>query len=138
MLRSERILKVVSEAPESVKNTLSANELLSLDLIRNAAKTPPKAICGVYFLFRGLTLTYIGKSVNAVPRLLNHVRERDFDSYSIIECSEGQLADLETAYILLFKPIENRGIVAEGHTEGMRFWSRTAAEWRAVYKALKP
>mgnify|MGYP001571625471 CR=1 FL=1 len=133
MDRATRTAKVVFQAPESA---LPADRLLDLNTIRNASRKPPEAICGVYFLWKGSDLIYVGKSVNLVCRLLNHSRQRDFDSYSVVECQEGELADLETAYILLLKPPQN-GAQNE-YPEAMRLFTyKSPEEWRAHYLAQK-
>ena len=89
--------------------------LLTLDQIRAASKSPPKRRwCGVYFLFCGEELIYVGQSVDVLSRLTNH-RNKGFDRYSVILCEPEELTDLEAAYILLFKPRLNGGGHGDRH-----------------------
>ena len=62
-------------------------------------------ICGVYFLFQGPTLQYIGQSVNIIARCGDHVRDgKEFDSFTFVRCRRDQLDVLERSCIRLFKP----------------------------------
>ena len=86
---------------------LPTNELLNLDAIRTTRKGVPSAISGIYFLFSGDRLVYIGQSVDVERRVINHAEALTFDSYGLIECPPEHLDELEAAYILRFKPPEN-------------------------------
>ena len=56
---------------------IQIKELISL-------KTDYDALCGVYFLFSGDELVYIGSSANCLVRFREHKRDgKDFDSYSL-------------------------------------------------------
>ena len=134
MDRSDRVAKIVSEAPESA---LPTDRLLDIDTIRNASRKPPERLCGVYFLWMGDSLIYVGQSVDVLSRLLSHGLRGQFDSFTMIECPKEELADLETAYILLFKPPLNCGVVSTGYAPGLKLFRRTAAEYQAFYKSQR-
>lgn len=62
-------------------------------------------ICGVYFLFQGETLQYIGQSVNILARCGDHFRQgKPFDSFTFVRCKPEQLDVLERSCIRMFKP----------------------------------
>lgn len=69
----------------------------------------PKAICGVYFLFVGDKLVYVGQSLDIHGRIADHRRRRrDFDAYSFVEFTDKEkLGDLERVYIHKFRPEGN-------------------------------
>ncbi len=116
---------------------LPADELVGLEALGLASRSLPRAVCGVYFLWRSKALIYVGKSTNVVCRLLGH-HKGGFDSYTVIECPEDELTDLETAYILLFKPPLN-GKPNEYPTAMKElFPPKNQAEWRAHYRGKPP
>lgn len=64
--------------------------------------------CGVYFLIRASSITYVGKTTSLLQRLHKHHRSgRKFDSFSFIACSPEHLDELESIYIALLLPQEN-------------------------------
>jgi excinuclease UvrABC nuclease subunit len=74
----------------------------------HAKRTPFKKLNGIYFLFNGDELVYVGLSVNIIARV--HVHDKvDWDSYSFVEVDiwGEDLEVLETAYIKKFKPRYN-------------------------------
>lgn len=80
---------------------------------------------GIYFLWRGAELLYIGKSQHVLERMNRQVRDRDydrlqqnrrgvpFDRYTCLAVVEEgiklkfQLQDLERAYIATYEPSYN-------------------------------
>ena len=79
--------------------------MIEIDEIRGTKKEIPKNVSGIYFLFSGDELVYVGKSLNAIARVHSHKKEniKRFDSYSVIECEEKELEKLEAEYIKKFK-----------------------------------
>lgn len=66
-------------------------------------------VSGIYFLFRGVSLTYIGQSDNILARIGQHrTSGKMFDSFSIFRCGKDWLLPLEAAFIRKFSPPENR------------------------------
>ena len=66
-------------------------------------------LSGVYFLFSGNELVYIGQSSNISSRVAMHAGTSPFhfDSYSYIECSPGRCDEIEALYTLIFRPRQN-------------------------------
>ena len=65
-------------------------------------------IIGVYFLFDCGKLVYVGQSTNVLKRIGDHIKSvKVFDSHAVIECLEETLLDLESAYIMEYKPYYN-------------------------------
>lgn len=63
-------------------------------------------VCGVYLLFKNDEVVYVGQSRNVYLRVVKHRDRRvgDFDSYTVIPCSESEMRMVEAYYIDLFKP----------------------------------
>lgn len=60
---------------------------------------------GVYFLFDGKRVAYIGATSNWPTRIAAH--KFNFDSARLLECRKKDLAKLEKRLIAIFKPINN-------------------------------
>ena len=81
---------------------LPIEELVSL-------KTDYDTLCGVYFLFSGSTLAYIGSSANCLVRFREHKRDgKEFDSYFILETTKAKMLALEAQYIARYNPPLNK------------------------------
>lgn len=65
-----------------------------------------KAVCGVYLLYHGSLVVYVGKSSDVHRRILQHT-DKEFDSYRVIRCDESILDDLEACLIEWFDPEYN-------------------------------
>lgn len=65
--------------------------------------------CGIYFLFDGDELVYIGQSVGIEGRVETHGWEgrKKFDYYAYVDCPKEKLSYMETIYILHYKPKYN-------------------------------
>lgn len=63
--------------------------------------------CGVYYLWDGTQVLYIGCSKNIEGRISAHRRRFDFAGYFIDKCEEGQLLDKEAQAIREFRPKYN-------------------------------
>ena len=89
---------------------------------------------GLYFLYLGDELRYIGKSVQLGQRLSKHAYQRhmDFDSFSVLEIDVPDAAHflehVEHAYIHALTPPENMSYLARGfkNEEKMRQMIREA------------
>ena len=62
----------------------------------------------VYFLFVGDDLVYIGKSLNLLHRVASHFGQKEFDHFSFITCTAGEIDELERRAIVKFRPPLNR------------------------------
>lgn len=97
---------------KKLKSTISAMkpkfaELKSMfDIMMSRVSYKP--IIGIYFLFNDDECIYIGQSVNVMARIGSHVKMKNFNSYAYIEYPEEKLNEMETLYILTYKPILNR------------------------------
>lgn len=71
--------------------------------------TEHRAVRGVYFLFQGDELTYVGKSVNVHGRIRAHrTNGRTFDRFCIMPVTDGWELDwLEAAIIRALQPRQN-------------------------------
>ena len=69
-------------------------------------------IRGVYELFLGGDLVYVGQSKNVQNRIMTHIREGNlmFDSFNMTKCEVGDLNDIEARYIVERKPLKNKVI----------------------------
>lgn len=68
---------------------------------------------GVYFLFSGTDVVYIGSSRNVLQRVGQHL-DKDFDSVQWIETALEQMRLTEGRWILAFKPKYNGYVDARG------------------------
>jgi hypothetical protein len=65
--------------------------------------------CGVYFLFDGDEIVYVGQSTDVHSRVASHrLSWKQFDSYTYIPCRIDQLTELEGYYIKILQPQLNR------------------------------
>lgn len=63
----------------------------------------------IYFLIKGYRIVYVGQSVSTgLDRIKEHISFKSFNAYSIQNCNERELDDLETYYILQFRPRYNK------------------------------
>ena len=63
-----------------------------------------RPLCGVYFLFKSDECVYIGQSVNIMSRIATHAEQKEFCSYAYLEFPRDKLNEMETLYILTYKP----------------------------------
>lgn len=77
------------------------------DLDRHYSDT--SRICGIYFLFKGNDIIYIGQSVDVFSRIGQHRRAHvDFEYFSFVWCDKMDLNSTELNYILYYNPILNK------------------------------
>lgn len=81
-----------------------------------ADEVPLVALCpepvsgrsGVYMLFKGNALIYIGQSINVDVRISQHRSDgKDFDGMQYVPCSKERLRALEARYIRAYNPALN-------------------------------
>ena len=77
-----------------------ANEIIEI-------KENQKRNIGVYFLYEGERVIYIGKSVNYLIRPFEHKREFKFDKVFVFPVPIEFLDFVESAFVGLFRPIKN-------------------------------
>jgi hypothetical protein len=89
--------------PEAPVEPLSMADILRLPQWSQARNDP-----GLYFLFRGGELVYVGRSVHVRERLAQHLRSsKDWDGARVRHCSPRRLEDAELAHIRKFRPSLN-------------------------------
>ncbi len=86
---------------------------LYLSLAEVRALPREQSVCGVYFLFGGESVVYVGQSVDVHRRVADHSERRaacygHFDGYAIVRCDREQLDVLEAYYIKTLKPPLNK------------------------------
>ena len=68
----------------------------------------PARLMGIYFLYNGDELIYIGQSRSILSRIGQHVKGgKSFDSYTFVECDEEDLDSMEAGYIKHYHPSMN-------------------------------
>lgn len=83
-------------------------QLVALDTLLTMNRFSQTA--GVYFLFRGDEIIYVGQSLNVHKRVERHRAALAFDSYTFIPCWENELEIVEAAYIdWLLPPLNKHG-----------------------------
>jgi hypothetical protein len=84
--------------------------IVSKEIIADMSE-PFSRICCVYFLMNFREITYVGQTVDLFGRLSAHSnKSAEFTHYAYIQCEPRQLDNLETFYILKFKPRYNKKI----------------------------
>lgn len=80
---------------------------------------------GIYFLFRGNDIVYVGKSLWAKERVFVHQRDKDkyFDSFTILPFLIEQLEDKELEYIFKFQPIYNKSLPPNQNIKPKHGWA---------------
>lgn len=63
---------------------------------------------GVYLLFKGDELVYVGKSINLFSRISTHTQSKRFDSFWFINCPKETMDESERKLIDLLQPPENK------------------------------
>jgi len=89
------------------------------ELIAQKQKVNP--ISGVYFLFLGNQLQYIGQSKDVPNRLAQHQRTPicEFDSHFVLATDPDQLRLVEWRYIDALSPPYNTGLNTSRHKESL-------------------
>ena len=85
--------------------------------------------CCVYFLHKSGIIVYVGQSKSGLSRIQHHRDrkgyEKDFDSFSYIECSIDNLDEIEFHYINVLRPKYNARV---GRFDSKRSYYPTADE----------
>ena len=92
---------------DSANRILSRSQILALPSF-----SVPASRSGVYFLIKEDSIVYVGMSrANILSRVSSHFEnfpEGAFDRYVSIEVDKSLIVDIESAYILAFRPKFNR------------------------------
>jgi hypothetical protein len=75
----------------------------------NLFRVSMRQMMGIYFLWSGYSVVYVGQSKNVYSRVNTHILEgkKRFDYACAINCKQGDLDKMESAFIGLLKPIYN-------------------------------
>lgn len=86
------------------------DQLLFDYLLANARVIELQTISGVYFLFRGDEIVYIGQSYDVYSRVIDHKSDpsKHFDKWAYIEVDETERLEIERRYIEMFQPQYNQ------------------------------
>ena len=79
----------------------------SSQLLANRCEKP-QLHSGVYFLFKGDEIVYIGKSINIIGRVMSHTKDKDFDTWCYIPIDELEQGPIEEMAIQRYKPKYNK------------------------------
>lgn len=101
---------------EDEANAWASEQQRRIDVLRHniadtdRSKPTPYKVAGVYVLYRGDEVRYVGRSVSIYRRLNDHDRRvMDWDGFLIWPCSESaKAADLEHELIRKYNPPLNR------------------------------
>ncbi len=106
--------RIVLHSLDNIKRT-------SFVIIRKELRSVLRKYSGIYALYKGSKLVYVGKADNLYGRLQDHVRSKrkDWDTARLFTVNEkGYLRDLETVVNRIARPKYSiqRGRVKEEHT----------------------
>jgi len=76
-------------------------------LLESASLIEIKIYSGVYLLYKGDDIVYVGKSWNISTRFFDHKKRKDFDSVKYIPCEADQMDLLEMVLIETLLPLYN-------------------------------
>lgn len=107
--QSNQLIKPVDQRVADINWSTDPTFDLSNLLKQRVRVELPPIDCGVYLLFSGDEIVYVGQTINrVVVRLFQHVSDKSFDSFTIIPCSIDKLDFFETFLIYKFKPKYNK------------------------------
>ena len=117
---SNRLKNVIEFCDDMFYGSVSIGVLPSLKSIMSQ-RFRPFAVSGVYFLFSGNDLIYIGQSTNVMRRISDHAgngpashlakKGVEFDSYAYISVPEQDLDAVERRMINEHKPLYNERLI---------------------------
>lgn len=107
--QTERTLKGGALHRRELEKKIGAGgpKLCAQEILNNRVKVANHS--GVYILFSGDMVTYVGQSKNVIKRITSHAdKGRRFDSYHVIPCLPCDLDEIERHYIDMLAPPENK------------------------------
>lgn len=104
-------LRSVETGDKSAENVMGIEVCFTLATIDEIRVSYDFDVPGIYFLFKGGELVYVGKTINFMQRLTDHIRvgRIEYDTYNLIACPLADLDALEALYVRHYKPRLNRG-----------------------------
>lgn len=93
----------------------AARLTLQADLFKQAVPLNWDTVSGVYFLFDGDEIVYVGQSKNVHARIATHMSEglKVFTHWAFIQLPDGERLEAERYLIELFKPKYHRVLLAD-------------------------
>ena len=67
---------------------------------------------GVFLLYDGDTVVYIGKSLDVQSTVVGHYKSKTFDSWNFIKCPDERQEELLEDLVLAYRPIHNKFLVS--------------------------
>lgn len=112
---------------------------ISRETLTETRKSVSELTCGIYFLFDGEDIVYVGQSTEVELRIQKHRKEgrKKFDSWNFIECPATWLDDMETDCIIHFDPKYNKSLPRNKRfisREGIK--KRFGMNWNSAKKML--
>jgi excinuclease UvrABC nuclease subunit len=109
----DEALVTISKTPFYYNNLFIGYPFSLRELYNNTGKMFIPKKCGIYHLFKGDKLVYIGMSKNICNRLLNHLRDenKDFDYclwFVTKDKTVNQIFEIEKRMITYWKPKYNQ------------------------------
>jgi len=92
--------------------TIDEPTLWTTDAILANRQLVRHAFPGIYFLIRDGEIVYVGQSTcNILERIVSHLRNKDFDSFTVIHMtSDVDLNAVEAAYVYALRPEYNKSM----------------------------
>jgi len=124
IVKARNKLKSLNDDFSRLENKINALQKMQIRLVNLEIEMPPPPrymasrlgalipkISGVYFIYCGKVIVYVGqsKNLNSRLRLGNHGAILDDSLISFIKCQEKDLLFTEALYIGMIKPIKNFG-----------------------------
>lgn len=112
-------------------------------LLKNARVEPLQLVSGVYFLFEGEEVVYVGESNDVFLRVRTHFSDprMKFDKWAYLKIPADERREVELEYIRMFQPhLNTRGIKFYG-TQRRRNWrnkTRFIVHESGLYKSIEP
>ena len=97
---------------EKMSIPLDLNVLVDLVKMTRRAIEPPQQ--GIYLLFDGNEIVYVGRSVHVRQRVESHRDSKQFDSYAMVPVPEIEQTWVEKALIQALQPKYNRALLQPG------------------------
>lgn len=99
---------------------------------------------GIYILFKGDAVVYVGQGMYPLERIGKHTRDKDFDSFKIIPVTLDSASNIEASLIATLRPSYNKSLpkcdlfVSEKDACTIYSISRRKIKELAVQHTIKP
>lgn len=76
--------------------------------LENCREIQLPSYSGIYFLFKGTVPVYVGQAKNVMRRIVDHFKDKDFDTVKVLAVPERYLNPVEWYWIRKLEPKLNR------------------------------